>query len=102
MRNSDGTFAKGNIGKPKGATNKRNCEWYALKDSIVDLHAERFNKILGSLEGKEFCDVYLKVLEYFKPKISRVAYRSENPDPPKQFVIEIKGRNEKGSKTNMK
>lgn len=42
-----------------------------LKDAVDNEHAERFNNLLHTLPDREFVRVYLKVLEYFKPKIVR-------------------------------
>lgn len=41
-------------------------------------HAERFNRVLNALPDREFVRVYLKTLEFFKPKITRTEGDFEN------------------------
>jgi len=76
-RNSDGTFGKGNPGKPKGAKSARGKQWEALGESIRETHTERFNLALTKMEDEDFCEMYLKVLEYFKPKLSRSEVKAD-------------------------
>lgn len=78
MRNEDGTFKKGEApGRPKGTKNHRTKQWDALGESIMNEHTERFNAMLAGLEEKEFGEMYLKVLEYFKPKLSRSEVKAD-------------------------
>lgn len=81
-------FEKGNPGKPKGAKSARTKEWEALAEDIIGRHAQRFNSRLTelmesedekiALKGMEmFCDV----LEYFKPKQSRITHTGEKESP---------------------
>lgn len=56
-------------------------QWKILKESIDGKHAKRFNDILDTLPDREFVRVYLKAIEYFKPKVVRAAggIRDEKP-----------------------
>jgi hypothetical protein len=45
--------------------------WKELKVAIDNEHAERFNNILVHLPDREFVRIYLKTLEFVKPKIIR-------------------------------
>ena len=56
-------------GRPIGSKNSRSEEWEKLKDSILSVHCEKFNNVFEDLEGKDFLEVYLKVLQYFKPRM---------------------------------
>jgi hypothetical protein len=65
-------------GRPAGSKNQRTIQWEALHDSIVDQHAASFNSIMDELLNHEEldcriqgADLYLKMLEYFKPKLAR-------------------------------
>lgn len=83
VRNSNGTFAKGNKGKPKGAKSERLKQWDALGESIIGQQAEEFNKFLNDLwqdDAKKIqaAELYLKTLEYFKPKLSRSDVNQNN------------------------
>jgi len=78
-------FQKGNKGKPKGVKNKKTLQWEALSESIIDNHSGRFNQILSKLfdsddekQQQRAIDAYLQILEYFKPKQSRVEATVDN------------------------
>jgi hypothetical protein len=58
-------------GRPVGSKNARTQEWEAIKDAIMTTHTERANRVLASMEDDKFLDAYLKLLEYFKPKMQR-------------------------------
>lgn len=58
-------------GKPKGIKNIKTLQWEALGESITSKHTERFNGILESADDKLFTELYLDILEYFKPKQQR-------------------------------
>ena len=47
--------------------------WKELKVAIDNEHAKRFNDILNNLPDREFTRIYLKALEFFKPKVIRQA-----------------------------
>ena len=74
-------FKKGHSGntkgKPKGTKSKKTIQWELLADSIVNEHTERFNSEMKILSGREFMDMYIKVLEYFKPKLNRTDILSD-------------------------
>jgi len=57
-----------------------------LKTAVDNEHAERFNDLLHSLPDREFVRVYLKVLEFFKPKVIR---QLGDGDPTKDTDITI-------------
>jgi len=61
-------------------------QWDSLKNDVVGSHSERFNAILDSLTDKEFVKVYLNILEYFKPKVTRV---ESVTNPTKNTTINI-------------
>ena len=52
---------------------KTRRNWKELKTAIDNEHAHRFNDILNNLPDREFARVYLKSLEFFKPKVIRQA-----------------------------
>ena len=60
-----------NITLPTTYVTRKN--WKELKIAIDTEHAERFNRILHELPDREFARVYLKSLEFFKPKVIRQA-----------------------------
>jgi hypothetical protein len=42
-----------------------------IKDAIMTTHTERANRVLAAMDDDKFLDAYLKLLEYFKPKMQR-------------------------------
>lgn len=75
-----GKFANGNPGRPKGSKNRRTMQWEEIGDALVNDHTERFSETLNALWNSEQlsdrvkgAELFLKVLEYFKPKRPREA-----------------------------
>lgn len=83
-------------GRPIGSKNKRTEQWEALGESITGQQAEQFNAFLDKLwssrndEDKMIAsELYLKTLEYFKPKQARQTIVGEG-DSPVQIIISDK------------
>ncbi len=83
-------------GKPKGAKSEKTKQWEELHESIVGVHADKFNSILQQWadsydpdEQAQFVDAYMKILEYFKPKQARQTIVGEG-DSPVQIIISDK------------
>jgi len=55
------------------AVKRTRKNWSELKTAIDNEHAHRFNDILNNLPDREFTRIYLKALEFFKPKVIRQA-----------------------------
>jgi len=67
--NQEVNITQNNIGLP--VTPKVRKNWKELKVAIDEEHAVRFNNVLNDLPDREFVRVYLKALEFFKPKVIR-------------------------------
>jgi hypothetical protein len=83
-------------GRPVGSKNKRTEQWEQLGESITGQQAEQFNAFLDKLwssrndEDKMIAsELYLKTLEYFKPKQARQTIVGE-ADSPVQIIISDK------------
>jgi hypothetical protein len=83
-------------GRPIGSKNKRTEQWEQLGESITGQQAEKFNEFLDKLwnsrndEDKMIAsELYLKTLEYFKPKQARQTIVGE-ADSPVQIIISDK------------
>ena len=83
-------------GRPVGSKNKRTEQWEQLGESITGQQAEKFNDFLDKLwnsrndEDKMIAsELYLKTLEYFKPKQARQTIVGE-ADSPVQIIISDK------------
>ncbi|MFH1327385.1 MAG: hypothetical protein ABIH76_00810 [Candidatus Bathyarchaeota archaeon] len=65
---------KGNTyssGRPPGAKNVKTQQWEAIGEFLTTQGAERLVTYLNTCEEKDYADTYLKILEYFKPKLAR-------------------------------
>jgi|DEB0MinimDraft_12_1074336.scaffolds.fasta_scaffold59588_2 hypothetical protein len=76
--------------RPKGSKNKRTQEWEKLSDQFIDRHTKRFNQILDKADDELFCSLYLKALEYFKPKMRRTEMNEERSNEVKQLMFVIR------------
>ena len=94
------SFKKGESGnpngRPHGAKSEKTKQWEALGESITGQQAEKFNDFLDKLwnsrndEDKMIAsELYLKTLEYFKPKQARQTIVGEG-DSPVQIIISDK------------
>ena len=72
--------AREGAGRKKGGKNKRTLEWEALGESISTTHAARFNAYLDNCEDDKFAELFLKALEYFKPKMQRTELEHDIAD----------------------
>jgi len=70
-------------GKPVGAKSEKTKQWEELANSIVNEQSEQFNQFLlslwnGNKQDKAMAsDLYLKTLEYFKPRQARTEVKQE-------------------------
>lgn len=84
-------FEKGNNlgGRTAGAKGQKTRQWEVLGESIMSTHTERFNSILSGFadsEPEKFVELYLKTLEYFKPKLQRTELTGEESS---EIVIKV-------------
>jgi hypothetical protein len=96
-RDENGRLKKGHGGlKPQGAKSQKTLQWEALGESITGQQAEQFNDFLNKLWGSRndedkmiASELYLKTLEYFKPKQARNTIVGD-ADAPVQIIISDK------------
>ena len=76
-------------GRPVGSKNAKTEQWEALHNAIVSQHAGSFNAIMDELlnhkelDGRiQGAELYMKMLEYFKPKLARQTIVGEGEDNP--------------------
>ena len=72
IRNQDGTFGKGNPGKPKGAVTKVSVK---VRESIVNFLEANVDKIqedFDKLKPRERLQFVSEILSYAAPKLSAV------------------------------
>lgn len=73
-------FQKGKIkdtGRTKGTKNKKTLVLDSFCQVIIDGGIEKFQKELKQLDGKDYINAYLQLLEYVKPKLSRAEIKAD-------------------------
>lgn len=95
-------------GAVKGQTYAKVTLWNEMGDFIVCEGTDKYMEFLRELKGKEYMERFEAILEYFKPKMSRVALTDgegkalfTNPDQKlkaDQIIQQYLGEN----KTNIK
>ena len=68
-------FEKGRAktgGIEKGTKQNKTLEWEEFGRQLLEGGMPRVLAIMNSGEDKEFLDMFTNILEYFKPKLSRV------------------------------
>ena len=84
----------GNInGKPKGAISLKTRGWDLLKETITTELTDKFMQEMSKLDGQQYINAYLNVLEFFRPRLSRTESKVENTNV-EQVVINIPVSNE--------
>lgn len=67
-------------GRPKGAKNKKTSQWEAFSQYCVEGGLERFERELNTLEGKDYVNAFINLLEFHKPKLARSENKTEVVD----------------------
>jgi hypothetical protein len=75
-------------GKPKGAVSLKTRGWQLLAETITTTLTDKFMEEMDKLEGTAYINAYLNMMEYFKPRLSRVESKVENTNV-EQVVINI-------------
>lgn len=94
--NNSGKFKKGNPGRPKGIKDKRTRTWDDLGEYLVNEGAQRVMEVMSNLDDEEFIRHFKDLMEYFKPKQSRIEAKVESthrnftftPPVPKRAIGE--------------
>jgi len=78
-------------GRTKGAVNKKTAQWEAFAEYCVNGGLKRFEQELNSLEGKDYVNSFLNLLEYHKPKLQRTEVKHEvDNETVKQLIFVTK------------
>jgi hypothetical protein len=84
----------GNLqGKPKGAISLKTKGWELLKETITTELTDKFMQEMSKLDGQQYINAYLNVLEFFRPRLSRTESKIENTNV-EQVVINIPSSND--------
>lgn len=65
-----------NAGRQKGSKNERTEQWSELSDSILGKHTERFNSVLAKMNDEDFANMYVKIINYFKPRFQSTEHKA--------------------------
>lgn len=72
-------FQEGNklAGSRKGIKNKKTQQWEVFEEFMMNRGLERFEQEIQALEGKDFVDKVIQMMEYFKPKLARTEVKEK-------------------------
>ena len=76
MRNSDGTFAEGNEGRPKGIPNKTTTEIKEAFQMLLEDNLPTLQRDISSLEPKQRVKFMLELANFIIPKMKSVDLKS--------------------------
>lgn len=73
-------FLKGHklSGSREGIKNKRTIEWETFSSYCLEGGLQRFKEELATLEGKDYVEAFLKLLEFHKPKLARTELKTDD------------------------
>lgn len=60
------------MGRPKGAKSKKTKQWEYFAEYCMAEGLDKFTLEMNELKGKHYVQAYLHLMEYFKPKLSRI------------------------------
>lgn len=93
LRDEGGLWKKGASGnpngRPKGSITRKTAILTTFCDSILTGGGEKFKTELMKLEGKEYVQAYLSLLEYSMPKMARVEHTGDGESVKVTQVFKI-------------
>ena len=64
-------------GRPGGAVNKKTEQWEIFSEYCLNGGLERFEQELHKLEGRDYVNAFMSLLEFHKPKLARTEVKHE-------------------------
>ncbi len=89
-------FTKGHKlarGRGEGTKNKKTLEWETFSKYCLEGGLERFAAELNTLEGRDYVESFLKLLEFHKPKLARTELKTD--DNRMMIIMDLKVSNPK-------
>jgi len=74
-------------GRPQGAVSQKRLVLDNFVNIIIEEGTDRFNQELNSLEGKDFVQSYLILLEYARPKLARTTLEGDANNPIQAKIV---------------
>jgi hypothetical protein len=78
-------------GKVKGTLNKKTTQWETFSEYLLNGGLIKFQTELDKLQGKDYTNTVISLLEYHKPKLARTEITGKEGEEliPKTITIEI-------------
>ena len=80
MRNSDGTFAEGNEGRPKGIPNKTTTEIREAFSELLQGNLEQLKVDIASLEPASRVKLLLDMAQFVVPKLRSIDLQTDEEE----------------------
>ena len=79
-KNQEEVFRETQILKAELIVEENKNKWDLVSEKMTGEYAERFMSEMEALSGREFIRVYTKMIEYFKPKVTRVEAKDKEEE----------------------
>ena len=79
-KNQEEVFRETQILKAELIVEENKNKWDLVSEKMTGEYAERFMQEMDALSGREFIRVYTKMIEYFKPKVTRVEAKDKEEE----------------------
>ena len=79
-KNQEEVFRETQILKAELIVEENKNKWDLVSEKMTGEYAERFMMEMEVLSGREFIRVYTKMIEYFKPKVTRVEAKDKEEE----------------------
>ena len=79
-KNQEEVFRETQILKAELIVEENKNKWDLVSEKMTGEYAERFMREMEALSGREFIRVYTKMIEYFKPKVTRVEAKDKEEE----------------------
>lgn len=79
-KNQEEVFRETQILKAELIVEENKNKWDLVSEKMTGEYAERFMMEMEALSGREFIRVYTKMIEYFKPKVTRVEAKDKEEE----------------------
>lgn len=77
----------GQKGSPKGTKRQKTRDWEVLRELMLGELTAEIIEYIKTLDPERKLEVYLKLLEYFKPKLGRSEQVHEFSDEMRQTIL---------------
>lgn len=88
---NDNNLIKRGVGRPKGVPNKVGTELKQTIKEFIDSNQNEFEERFSKLNDKDYCQIYLKMMEFCVPKLQSTKFEDTSINKHFQpIIVQIK------------